>query len=195
MVQPGDPARPGSHRRQRQRPGGRGDLSGARVIQDPLLVEASREDRLRENGPHDRSAPKAICFLLPVWGDAFVDQFLDHSLPTLLAPGNIPALAQALPTRFVFLTRARDGAAIRAHPACQHLAQVSQVEFSPIDDLITPGNHSTTITLAFARAVRAAGLEMLDTCFFFLVADYIMADGSLAAVLARMQDGASAVQV
>lgn len=69
------------------------------------------------------------------------------------------------------------------------------MEFSPIDDLIAPGNHSTTITLAFAREVRAAGPEMLDTCFFFLVADYIMADGSLAAVLARMRDGASAVQV
>jgi len=165
------------------------------VIQDPVLAEAPRDERLRENEPHDRSAPKAIRILLPVWGDAFVGQFLDHSLPTLLAPGNIPALAQTLPTRFVFLSRARDEAAIRAHPAGRHLAQVSEVEFAPIDDLIASGNHSTTITLAFARGVRAAGPEMLDTCFFFLVADYIMADGSLAAVLAHMQEGASAVQV
>jgi len=142
-----------------------------------------------------RSAAKAIRLLLPVWGDEFVGQFLDHSLPTLLAPGNIPALAEALPTRFVFLTRARDEAAIRAHPACRHLSQVSEVAFSPIDDLIAPGNHSTTITLAYAREVRGAGPVMLDTCFFFLVADYIMADGSLAAVLAHMQRGASAVQV
>jgi len=142
-----------------------------------------------------RSAAKAIRILLPVWGDEFVGQFLDHSLPTLLAPGNIPALAEKLPTRFVFLTRARHEAAIRAHPAFRHLAQVSEVAFSPIDDLIAPGNHSTTITLAFARGVRETGPAMLDTCFFFLVADYIMADGSLAAVLARMQKGASAVQV
>jgi hypothetical protein len=142
-----------------------------------------------------RSAAKAIQVLLPVWGAEFVRQFLDHSLPTLLAPGNIPALAEALPTRFVFLTRARDEAAIRTHPAGRHLARVSEVTFSPIDDLIAPGNHSTTITLAFARAVRETGPAMLDTCFFFLVADYIMADGSLAAVLARMQEGASAVQV
>jgi hypothetical protein len=165
------------------------------VIQDPVLAEAPRIDRPREREPHAQSAPKAICLLLPVWGVGFVRQFLDYSLPTLLAPGNIPALAEALPTRFVFLTRAQDEAAIRAHPACRHLAQLSDVGFSHIDDLIAPGNHSTTITLAFARGVRAAGTEMLDTCFFFLVADYIMADGSLAAVLAHMRRGASAVQV
>jgi hypothetical protein len=143
-----------------------------------------------------RPAAKAVHILLPVWGEEFIARFLDHSLPTLLAPGNIPALSASLPTRFVFLTRAQDEAIISAHPAGRHLAEVSEVTFSPIDDLIAPGNHSTTITLAFARGVRDAGAPaMLDTCFFFLVADYIMADGSLAAVLARMQDGVSAVQV
>ena len=33
---------------------------------------------------------------MPVWGAAFVRQFLDFCLPTLLAPGNIPALAQGM---------------------------------------------------------------------------------------------------
>jgi hypothetical protein len=142
-----------------------------------------------------RPPPKAIAVLLPVWGDEFIEQFLEQSLPTLLAPGNVPALAKALPTRFVFLCRARDEAIIRAHSAYRRLRQVVAVEFLPIDDLITSSNHSTTITLAYARAVRQTGAAMTDTCFFFLVSDYIMADGSLAAVLARMQAGVSAVQV
>ena len=34
---------------------------------------------------------------------------------------------------------------------------------------------------------------MLDTCFIFLVSDYLVADGALANVLARMQAGASGV--
>jgi hypothetical protein len=142
-----------------------------------------------------RPPAKAICILLPVWGDEYIDQFFERSLPTLLAPGNIPALAKALPTHFVFLTRARDEANFKAHPAFRRLRGLVEVKFLPIDDLITSGNHSTTLTLAYARAVRQAGAAMLDTCFFFLVSDYIMADGSLAAVLARMQAGASAVQV
>ena len=67
------------------------------------------------------------------------------------------------------------------------------VEISVIDDLITGDNYSTTITLAYARAVRAAGDAMLDTCFFFMISDYIVADGSLANVLERMQAGYSGV--
>ncbi|MBV8775587.1 MAG: hypothetical protein JO258_00175 [Alphaproteobacteria bacterium] len=141
-----------------------------------------------------RPPPRAICILLPVWGADFIAKFFEQSLPTLLAPGNVPALANALPTRFVFLTRARDEASFRAQAGCRRLEELVNVEFLPIDDLITRSNHSTTVTLAYARAVRQAGEAMLDTCFFFLVSDYIMADGSLAAVLGRMQAGASAVQ-
>ena len=145
--------------------------------------------------PNRRPPPKAICVLLPVWGDEYIYQFLEHSLPTLLASGNIPALAKALPTRFVFLTRTGDEAILRPNAAFVRLREACAVEILAIDDLITRGNHSTTITLAYVRAVRQAGEEMLDTCFFFLVSDYVMADGSMAAVLARMQAGASAVQV
>ena len=43
--------------------------------------------------------------------------------------------------------------------------------------------------------VRSIGAAMVDTCFFFLVSDYLMADGSLRNVLERMCRGASAVLV
>jgi hypothetical protein len=160
----------------------------------PTAATVAFPDAAAARVPQRRPPPQAARVLLPVWGSEFIAQFLDYSLPTLLAPGNIPALAAALPTRFVFLTRAADEARFRAHPSFRHLAGLVEVEFLPIDSLITSGNHSTTITFAFARAVRASGRGMLDTCFFFLVSDYIMADGSLAAVLARMLEGASGVQ-
>lgn len=142
-----------------------------------------------------RSAPAAAQVLLPVWGYEFIRQFLDRSVLTLLAPGNLPAVARALPTEFVFLTGKKDEAMIREHPSYRRLAAVCPIRFEAIDDLITDGNHTTTITLAYTRAVRRAGPAMLDTCFFFLVSDYLMADGSLASVMRRMQAGASAVQV
>src|SRR5262249_36783370 len=66
-------------------------------------------------------------------------------------------------------------------------------EIHPIDDLITDGNHTATITLAFARAVRQAGAAMTDTCFIFLVSDYLIADGSLRSVVQRIRQGASGV--
>jgi hypothetical protein len=163
------------------------------ALHEPVIAPASCAEPPAMTGQR-RQPPKAICLLVPVWGDDYVDQFLERSLPTLLAPGNIPALAKVLPTRIVFLSRARDATTIRAHRAHRQLHRVCKVEVLPIDDLIMQGNHSTTVTLAYARAVRQTGEAMLDTCFFFIVSDYIMADGSLSAVLARMQAGASAVQ-
>ena len=91
------------------------------------------------------------------------------------------------------MTSHRDEAVIRGHPAWSRLAEICHAEIQLIDDLITDGNHSTTITLAYERAIRKAGAHMLDTCFIFLVSDYLVADGALANVLTRIQAGASGV--
>ncbi len=142
-----------------------------------------------------RQPPKRVTLLLPVWGYGYLRQFLTYGLPTLLAPGNVPALAAALPTEFIILASVQDQEYIREHSNFQQLAAVCKTEIRSIDHLITDGNYSTTITLAYTEAVRAAGEAMVDTCFFFLVSDYIMADGSLANALKRMQRGVSAITV
>ena len=139
------------------------------------------------------SSPKAVKILMPLWGDSYIGQFLEYGLPTLLAPGNVPAVAVSLPTEFVFLTSAEDEEAITKHPSFMALAAICKTSIRRIDHLITDGNYSTTITLAYAEAICATCDAMVDTCFFLLVSDYIVADGSLANVLGRMQRGASAV--
>ena len=142
-----------------------------------------------------RPPPKAAILLLPVWGYSYVRQFLECGLPTLLAPGNVPAVAAALPTEFIILTSVDDIPLIHEHPALKRLDGICKVTIHPIDHLITDTNYSTTITLAYAEAVRDVGEAMIDTCFFFLVSDYVVADGSFANVLKRMQRGTSAVVV
>src|SRR5262245_22540809 len=78
-----------------------------------------------------RRPPATACaVLLPVWGGAFVRRFLDCCLPTLLAPGNLPALARALPTRFVLLTEATDVAFITGHSGWRQLAQCCATEIA-----------------------------------------------------------------
>lgn len=155
--------------------------------------EVAAQNQGPQNAGQGRGAPKFIQLLLPVWGPKFITQFLTVSLPTLLAPGNLPALAKALPSKFIFLTNTEGANILRDHPGTHYLRTICEVEISLVDDLITDDNYSTTITLAYARAVRAAGPRMLDTCFFFLISDYIVADGSLSNVLARMQAGFSGV--
>jgi len=162
-------------------------------------LEFVSQNGVMEHGPagrHDlRSPPKAAKLLLCVWGYHYVRQFLECGLPTLLAPGNIPAVAADLSTEFVILTSSDDASFIMEHPTFKQLDSICKATIHPIDHLISDGNYSTTITLAYAEAVRDVGDAMVDVCFFFLVADYIVADGSLANVLKRMRHGTSAVVV
>ena len=136
-----------------------------------------------------------VTCLLPIWGLPHVQRFLTVALPTWLAPGNLPALARALPAEMVILTAREDELYLRGHPGFRRLAAVLPVRLHFIDHLLTDNNYSTTITLAYAEAVRAVGPAMLDTCFFFLVGDYIVADGSFAHVMDRMLAGRSGLLV
>jgi hypothetical protein len=142
-----------------------------------------------------RDAPRQVTCLLPIWGLPYVRRFLTVALPTWLAPGNLPAVARLLPTELVILTTRNDEAYLRSHPAFRRLAAMLPVRLVFIDHLITGNNYSTTITLAYTEAVRAAGTAMLDTCFVFLVGDYIVADGSFGHVIERMLAGRSGILV
>ena len=146
---------------------------------------------VRDSSLKQRRPPAAVKILLPVWGYRFTNQFLEYCLPTLLAPGNIPALAQTLPCEFCLMASSADVPIIKENPAWLKLQSICPAKIEIIDDLITDGNHSTTITLAYTRAVRASGQGMLDTCFIILCADYLFADGSLSNVLKHMQSGIS----
>jgi hypothetical protein len=139
-----------------------------------------------------RPPVQEVKLVLPAWGHRFIRQFLDFCLPTLLAPGNIPALAEKLPCTFLLMTTAEDLPLVTAHPAWHRLEGVCRTETRLIGNPEGEGS-AITLTRAYTRAVREAGAAMLDTCFIFLVADYIVAEGSLAAVLARVESGASAV--
>lgn len=156
-------------------------------------MDAQTLVKLPEAQAEVRPPPKSITLLLPVWGYRFVLQFLEFCLPTMLAPGNIPALASALPTRFVVLSRENDEELIRSHPTWIALQKFCTAEVGFIDDLITDGNHTATITLAFARAVRQTGEAMTDTGFVFLMSDYLFADGSLRSLVNHFLSGASGI--
>lgn len=60
--------------------------------------------------------------------------------------------------------------------------------------MIILSNYSTTLTLAYDRAIKQAGDAMLNTYFIFLTADYIFADGSFQGLMRYMQQGYSGIQ-
>jgi hypothetical protein len=55
-------------------------------------------------------------FIVVLWGERFRNYFLEYCLPSLLAPGNIPALSTRTPGKFLIATRPEDWAAIKDTP-------------------------------------------------------------------------------
>lgn len=158
------------------------------------LQPSTANDAAAQSAGH-RPPPKQVVCLLPLWGFDYVKTFLDVALPTWLAEGNLPAVARMLPTEFVFLTSREDEIYLRAHPGFSRLSAVCRTSVHYIDHLITGSNYSTTITLSYLEAMRATGDDMRDTCFLFLVSDYIVADGSFRTVVERIMAGRDAILV
>jgi hypothetical protein len=139
-----------------------------------------------------RAPPNNIQMLLPVWGERSTRDFLELCLPSLLAPGNIPALSKLAPCILVLLTPGRNALIIQQSPLWDLLLRYCEVRIEPIDDLVSESS-STVLTLAYAFAIRKSGEAALDTCFVPLVADYVLSDGSLLRVVEHIFAGASAV--
>jgi hypothetical protein len=127
-----------------------------------------------------------------VWGKRHVGQFLDFCLPSILADGNLPSLCRRGPCAFIVFTGADDAESIRRDSLWKRLEGLCAAEIVLIDDLIS-ACHSATITLAYAKGIRASEGATLDTCFIFLVADYIFADGALCNAVSPIVAGASGV--
>jgi hypothetical protein len=139
-----------------------------------------------------RLPPRYIEVLLPVWGERYTRDFLDFSLPSLLAPGNLPAISKLGACTFVLLAPARDAEVIQESSLWARLLDCCSVRVTYIDDLISQSS-STVLTLAYALVIRASGERALDTCFVPLVSDYVISDGSLRSVTERIFAGASGV--
>ncbi len=130
-----------------------------------------------------------VCILLPVWGHEYITEFLELNLPSLLAPGNIPALAAVYPLRFTFLTRNSDIPFFENNSLISKLKSICDIDFISISDLASLRSYSVTLTLAYDRGIKQAGEEMLNTYFIFLTSDYIMANGSLNGLMKYINKG------
>jgi hypothetical protein len=65
-----------------------------------------------------------------VWGERFVDKFMNYCLPSLLAPGNIPALARKRRVVHSIVTTEADRERIVAHPTFARLRKQAEVVFT-----------------------------------------------------------------
>ena len=137
--------------------------------------------------------PPKICLLITVWGDTYIQDFLNVSLPSLLAPGNIPALCETYETKVTILTTFHQIPILTHHPIFQKLQAICHIEFIEIDDLTLIFETSIVITKSYERGIKNLGQAALNTYCIFLVADYIMANGSMQGLLHYIRQGYSGI--
>jgi hypothetical protein len=128
--------------------------------------------------------------LIPVWGTEYVARFLNLVLPSWIAPGNLPALGAGGRLRIRLLGRELEISRLQRSSAVQRLEALADVEATAIDDLLAPGGAvgAVNLTLAYQRGLCLAepGARVV-----LLNADFVLADGSLATVRRRLDDGAA----
>jgi hypothetical protein len=134
-----------------------------------------------------------VRFLTVIWGARYIDEFARVSLPSYLAPGNLPALAAGADLEVVVMTSRDSVAEFEGKPAFETLRRLCPVRFLFIDDLITTGCYGVTLTLAYVRGIAEAGEAQTDTTFVFMNSDFVLADGALATLLVRLREGARCV--
>lgn len=130
-----------------------------------------------------------IKFLTAIWGARYIEEFARVSLPSYLAPGNLPSMAAQTELEVLILTTSDSRAKFDEMPIFAKLAQLCTVRYMMIDDLITSGVYGVTLTLAYARGIQESGEAQTETTFVFMNSDFVLADGSLQGLVDKLREG------
>ena len=128
--------------------------------------------------------------IIYAWGKKYVDVVLGLTIPAVLAPGNVPTLAEHFDCTFVFLTEEGFFSTVECSRAWKALGQYVKLKLLPLDDLVAcPSHYGVSLTLALLRGIEDLGPRMTDTFLLFLNADFILADGSYRSLTKKMLAG------
>lgn len=141
------------------------------------------------------SRPNNIDVPLIVWGNAYVAPFLQLTLPSLLAQGNIPALARQFRLRFKIFTATEHMALLQRHVSIDRLRRngtVVLLDIGPIQKIRQLNQHAFQ-TCLFSTAITDA--EENQAGLLFLAPDVIASDKSLSNIGQMTESGARAVML
>ncbi len=131
-----------------------------------------------------------LTIVTAVWGKWHLDAHFEVNLPTLLAPGNFPALAAYCDTTYLIYTRGADFARIDTAPETAALRQIMKVEIRLLseDDLKDPiATHHKAWGLATQQAAAEGSLALL------MPPDVAWSENAFSSVVARLKQGKRAI--
>ena len=128
--------------------------------------------------------------IIPVWGDKYLQRMDAACLPALLAPGNLPHLAELFECELVIVTESKLFDTVRQLSGIQRAGKHAGLRLVSIDDKMShPHYYGLTITHALFRGFSDLGDAAKDVWCLFLNADFILADGSYRSMVPKMLAG------
>lgn len=116
--------------------------------------------------------------IVVLWGERFRHYFLSYCLPSLMAPGNIPALATRQQSKFLIATRPEDWAAMKQAPIFGLMAQHVSPEFIEIPPCPPGKSGCEHMGIGHKLACEQAYRDQAYAAIF--TPDAMLADGGLA---------------
>lgn len=137
---------------------------------------------------------KGLYAIVPIWGATYVRRWLDISLASLLAPGNLPELARQHDLKVLLYTTEEDLRTILPSPAFKMLRDVCAVRVLPFAPTAAEARRRSTNVVM--TELHNHGLEQAwrdDHGAILLCADLLYADGSFRFVSRAITAGKRAV--
>jgi hypothetical protein len=141
--------------------------------------------------PYRQVGPSGYHIAVVVWGEWHLEAFCNVCLPTLLAPGNVPALARRGRVTFRIYAPSSEQTQIRSTRPFRLLADVADVEFVDIDP---PGSDTRDLVLMCnSQRDALARAQLEDAAIALVPPDIALSDGTLSAAAKRIATGKRAV--
>ncbi len=140
------------------------------------------------------TAGPRLNIVVPVWGDAYLDTFLEYSLPAQLAAGNVPAL-EGSGHCYTIYTTAEGRRRCEEHVAVRQLTRFVAVTFKSLEVVATynAGNKYRTKSDCYAIELEAASRS--GAAVAMLNADILLADGFIREALRLLRSGKRVIEV
>ena len=164
------------------------------------LESVSEKTYVRANKKREEQNPEKlrILFSLVLWGDNYIENFLDLCLPSMLAEGNFANLPNNRISKFEIRTTPEDKNRLLKNRAFQYLQQNITVEFVDLDPSIS-GDKYFLLSQSQYKSVQTARSKNTIwsedeyvfhyDAIFFLYADFVWAKGSFRSALKRLAEG------
>jgi hypothetical protein len=159
-----------------------------------LLGLKAKAEELGANYDEEREPGERFVFSAVVWGDDYIDNFMRYTMRSLLAPANLPALADGQ-VYFSIVTTEAGGKRIRSASSYGLLEQHATVVFFTFPEELTRSFHYSRPTVDFYRLYGALDhtsihfARSLHAHIFFIVVDGVLSGNTISGLREALNDG------